>query len=133
MATAHAFAVVVAAYVAVSLLRPVLDPLLSGWMVTRIESSLRATALSAKDMFDSAGQIVGGPAIGVVGTLTSIRIALLAGAAALVPAAACVAAASRRIRPRMWMTPAEAEAAEAGAAEDGQDGHDPAYPAPEPW
>jgi hypothetical protein len=114
MATAHAFAVVVAAYVAVSVLRPVLDPLLSGWMVTRIESSVRATALSAKDMFDSAGQIAGGPVFGVVGTLTSIRIALLAGAAALAPAAACVAAASRRIRPRPVSTVAEAEAAEAG-------------------
>jgi len=113
MATAHAFAVVVAAYVAVSVLRPVLDPLLSGWMVTRIEPSVRATALSAKDMFDSAGQIVGGPVIGVIGTLTSIRIALLAGAAALAPAAACVTAASRGIRPRPVATVADAEAAEA--------------------
>ena len=111
MATAHAFAVVVGAYVAVSVLRPVLDPLLSGWMVTRIEPSLRATALSAKDMLDSGGQIVGGPVIGAVGTLTSIRIALLAGAAALAPAAACVAAASRRIRPRVWAPVADAEAA----------------------
>jgi MFS transporter, DHA3 family, tetracycline resistance protein len=114
MATAHAFAVVVAGYVAVSVLRPVLDPLLSGWMVTRIEPSVRATALSAKEMFDSAGQIAGGPVIGAIGTLTSIRIALLAGAAALAPAAACVAAASRRIRPRTWATVAGAEAAEAG-------------------
>jgi MFS transporter, DHA3 family, tetracycline resistance protein len=126
MATAHGFAVVVGAYVAVSVLRPVLDPLLSGWMVTRIEPSVRATALSAKDMFDSAGQIAGGPVIGAIGTLTSIRIALLAGAAALAPAAACVAAASRRIRPRIWATVAGAEAAEAG-----DDGLDPACPAPE--
>jgi MFS transporter, DHA3 family, tetracycline resistance protein len=114
MATAHAFAVVVAAYVAVSVLRPVLDPLLSGWMVTRIGPSVRATALSAKDMFDSAGQIAGGPVIGVIGALTSIRIALLAGAAALAPAAVCVTAASRRIRPRPPATVADAEAAEAG-------------------
>ncbi|HUB40713.1 MAG TPA: hypothetical protein VMA72_17845 [Streptosporangiaceae bacterium] len=113
MATAHAFAVVVAAYIAVSVLRPVLDPLLSGWMVTRIDSSVRATALSAKDMFDSGGQIIGGPVIGVVGTLASIRIALLAGAAALAPATACVALASRRIRPRTRGTVAQAEAAEA--------------------
>ena len=126
MASANAFAVVVAAYVAVSVLRPVLDPLLSGWMITRIESSVRATALSAKDMFDSAGQIAGGPVIGAIGTLTSIRIALLAGAAALAPAAACVAAASRRIRPRIWANVAGAEAAEAG-----QGGLDPACPAPE--
>jgi MFS transporter, DHA3 family, tetracycline resistance protein len=126
MATAHAFTLVVTAYVAVSVLRPVVDPLLSGWMVTRIESSVRATALSAKDMFDSGGQIVGGPVIGAVGTLTSIRIALLAGAAALAPAAACVALASRRIRPRTRATVAEAEVAEAGL-----DGLDSACPAPE--
>ena len=109
MATAHAFAVVVGAYVAVSVLRPVLDPLFSGWLVTRIEPSVRATALSAKDMFDSAGQIVGGPAFGVIGTLATIRVALLAGAAALAPAAVCVAAASRRIRPRTSGTVADAE------------------------
>jgi MFS transporter, DHA3 family, tetracycline resistance protein len=115
MATAHAFAVVVAAYIAVWVLRPVLDPLLSGWMVGRIEPSVRATALSAKEMFDSAGQIAGGPVIGVIGTLASVRIALLTGAAALAPAAACVAAASRRIRPRIAATVAEAEAAEAQA------------------
>jgi DHA3 family tetracycline resistance protein-like MFS transporter len=100
MATAHSFAVVVGAYLAVTVLRPVLDPLLSGWLVTRIEPSVRATALSAKEMFDSAGQILGGPAFGVIGTLATIRVALLTGAAALGPAAACVAAASRRIRPR---------------------------------
>ena len=99
MATAHAFAVVVAAYLAVSVLRPVLDPLLSGWMVGRIQPSVRATALSAKDMFDSGGQILGGPVVGAIGTVASVRIALLAGAAALGPAAACIAAASRRIRP----------------------------------
>lgn len=100
MATTHAFAIVVAAYIAVWVLRPVLHPLVSGWMVGRIDPSVRATALSAKDMFDSAGQIAGGPVIGVIGTLASVRIALLAGAAALAPAAACVSAASRRIRPR---------------------------------
>jgi MFS transporter, DHA3 family, tetracycline resistance protein len=99
MATAHAFAVVVATYLVVSVLRPVLDPLLSGWMVGRIQPSVRATALSAKDMFDSGGQILGGPVVGAIGTLASLRIALLAGAAALGPAAACIAAASRRIRP----------------------------------
>jgi MFS transporter, DHA3 family, tetracycline resistance protein len=117
MATAHAFAVVAGSYVAVSVLRPVLDPLLSGWLVTRIEPSVRATTLSAKDMFDSAGQILGGPVFGVIGTLATIRIALLAGAAALAPAAGCVAAASRRIRPRSSGTVAEAEsAAEAALA-----------------
>jgi hypothetical protein len=69
-------------------------------------------------MFDSAGQIVGGPVIGVIGTLASLRIALLAGAAALGPAAAFIVAASRRIRPRLAATVGEVEAAE--ATEDAQ-------------
>jgi MFS transporter, DHA3 family, tetracycline resistance protein len=115
MAVARSFAVAVGAYLAVTVLRPVLDPLLSGWLVTRIEPSVRATTLSAKEMFDSAGQILGGPAFGVIGTLATIRVALLAGAAALGPAAACVAAASRRIRPRSSGTVAAAESADEAA------------------
>jgi MFS transporter, DHA3 family, tetracycline resistance protein len=99
LATAHAFAVVVAMYLVVELLRPVMYPLVSGWLVGRIEPSVRATALSARDMFDSGGQILGGPVVGAIGTLASLRIALLAGAAALGPAAACIAVASRRVRP----------------------------------
>jgi MFS transporter, DHA3 family, tetracycline resistance protein len=110
MATAHAFVVVVVAYLIVSVLRPVLAPLTSGWLVGRIEPSVRATALSAQAMFDSAGQIVGGPVVGAIGTLASIRVALLAGAAALGPAAACIEAASRRIRPRAAATVTDAEA-----------------------
>ncbi len=110
MATAHAFAVVVVMYLVVEVLRPVLYPLVSGWMVGRIEPSVRATALSARDMFDSAGQIAGGPVVGAIGTLASLRIALLAGAAALVPAAGFIAAANRRIRPQLAEAPQPATA-----------------------
>jgi hypothetical protein len=113
MATGHAFTVVVGGYLVVSVLRPVLYPLVSGWMVGRIGPAVRATALSARDMFDSGGQILGGPVVGLIGTFASIRIALLVGAAALAPAAACVAAASRRITPRAAAAIAEADAADA--------------------
>lgn len=119
MATAHAFAVVVAAYLVVSVLRPVLSPLLSGWLVGRIPPDVRATVLSAQEMFDSAGQIAGGPVFGVIGTLASIRVALLAGAAALGPAAACLVAASGRIRPRDAVSIAAEEAQSAGPAGPG--------------
>jgi MFS transporter, DHA3 family, tetracycline resistance protein len=94
-------------------LRPVLYPLVNGWMVGRMEPQIRVTALSAKDVFDSAGQIIGGPVVGVIGNLASIRAALLAGAAALGPAAAFLAAAGRRIKPR---TAAVAEAETEDAA-----------------
>jgi MFS transporter, DHA3 family, tetracycline resistance protein len=114
MATTRVFAVAVAAYLGISVLRPVFDPLIDGWMVTRIEPSVRATALSARDMFDSGGQIFGGPVVGVIGALTSVRIGLLAGAAALAPAAGCLGAASRRIRSRP--APAAAGQTDATAA-----------------
>jgi len=101
MARAHVFVIAVAAYLAVEVLRPVIDPLVTGWMVGRLEPSVRATALSGKEMFDSAGQIISGPIIGSIGTLASIRAGLLAGSAALAPAVACLTIASRRIRPRV--------------------------------
>jgi DHA3 family tetracycline resistance protein-like MFS transporter len=114
MATTHSFAAAVVAYLLIEVLRPVISPLIDGWMVTRIEPSVRATALSARDMFDAGGQIIGGPVVGVVGTLTSIRVALLAGTAALAPAVACLAAASRRIRPRSARPGTEAASAGPG-------------------
>jgi len=112
MATSNSFVVAVVAYLGVSILRPVFVPLVSGWMVGRIEPSVRATALSARDMFDSAGQIVGGPGIGLVGNLISIRAALLAAAAALAPAAVCIMTASRKIRALPAARAASAEEAQ---------------------
>jgi MFS transporter, DHA3 family, tetracycline resistance protein len=100
IAASHAFVFAVVAYLAVVTMRPVFSPLVTGWVVARVDSSVRATALSATDMFDSGGQIVGGPLIGAVGVLATIRIALLAGAAALAPAAGLLVAATRRVRIR---------------------------------
>ncbi len=100
MAASHAFVFAVVAYLAVVAMRPVFSPLVTGWVVGRVDSSVRATALSATDMFDSGGQIVGGPIVGAIGVLATIRIALLAGAAALVPAAGLLVAATRRARIR---------------------------------
>jgi MFS transporter, DHA3 family, tetracycline resistance protein len=98
MATSHLFAVAVAAYLAVATLRPVFSPLITGWVVARVGADVRATALSATDMFDSGGQIAGGPLIGAIGVLASIRAALLASALALVPAVAFLGAATRKLR-----------------------------------
>ncbi|MGH3276058.1 MAG: MFS transporter [Streptosporangiaceae bacterium] len=98
MAAARSFALVVIAYLAVATIRPVFAPLMNGWMIARVDSRVRATALSAVDLFDAGGQIVGGPVVGVVGALASIRLALLAGAVALLPAVGLLVAASRRVR-----------------------------------
>jgi MFS transporter, DHA3 family, tetracycline resistance protein len=98
MAATHLFVVVVVAYLAVATMQPVFSPLTTGWIVARVDPGVRATALSAADMFDSGGQMVGGPIIGAVGVLTSIRVALLAGGLALAPAAGLLAAATRRVK-----------------------------------
>jgi MFS transporter, DHA3 family, tetracycline resistance protein len=98
MTATHVFAVVVAAYLGVATMQPVFSPLTTGWIVARVDPGVRATALSAADMFDSGGQIAGGPIIGAVGVLASIRVALLAGGLALAPAAGFLAAATKRIK-----------------------------------
>jgi MFS transporter, DHA3 family, tetracycline resistance protein len=100
MAASRTFAFAIVAYLAVVTMRPLFSPLVTGWVVGRVDSSVRATALSATDMFDSGGQIVGGPIVGVIGVLATIRIALVAGAVALAPAAGLLVAATRKVRAR---------------------------------
>ncbi|MDA1362997.1 MFS transporter [Glycomyces luteolus] len=80
----------------VSVARPLYEPLVNGWLVVRVEPKVRATALSARDMFDSGGQIIGGPAIGAIGTAFTLRAALLTGAAVLVPATLCLIGMGRK-------------------------------------
>ncbi|MGX2993163.1 MFS transporter [Streptomyces sp. JNUCC 64] len=97
LALSGQFLLAVAAYWAAMALRPAYAPLLNAWLVERTEERARATMLSAKDMFDSAGQFAGGPAVGYVGSAVSLRAALATAAAALAPAVALLAhAVSRR-------------------------------------
>lgn len=97
MACAHGFAVAIAAYLLVQALRPITYPLFSGWIVSRVNPRMRATALSARDMFDSGGQIVGGPAVGWIGVVGTVRTALYAGVIALGPAIGLLALGTRRM------------------------------------
>jgi DHA3 family tetracycline resistance protein-like MFS transporter len=83
---ANGFWVAIGFLLLLSTARPLYEPLVNGWLVVRVEPKVRATALSARDMFDSGGQITGGPVIGAVGSAVSIRAALLTGTAVLVPA-----------------------------------------------
>jgi DHA3 family tetracycline resistance protein-like MFS transporter len=99
MASAGSFGLAIAAYLCVQALRPVSYPLVTGWIVARVDPRVRATVLSARDMFDSAGQIVGGPLVGWIGVIGTIRTALYAGALALLPAIGLLGAATARMRP----------------------------------
>jgi MFS family permease len=84
---AGAFAVAVAGLLLYRLTRSVVQPVYSTWLNRSIpDSSVRATVLSITSQADAIGQTAGGPALGAVGTVFSIRAALVAGAAVLAPA-----------------------------------------------
>jgi DHA3 family tetracycline resistance protein-like MFS transporter len=73
----------------VSVARQVATPLFAVWVNRSVrDSSVRATVLSITSQADGVGQWTGGPALGAVGSVFSIRAALAAGACCLLPALA---------------------------------------------
>jgi DHA3 family tetracycline resistance protein-like MFS transporter len=62
------------------------EPLYLAWINQHVESHVRATVISMGSQMDSLGQIIGGPALGVLGTLTTLRVALAGAGAMLLPA-----------------------------------------------
>ena len=95
-ALAADFSTAIAAYLVAGALRNAYTPVLDAWLVKRTDERVRATMLSAKDMFDSGGQVIGGPIIGLVGAVASVRAAIVAAAVMLPPAGALLLLALRR-------------------------------------
>ena len=92
--------------------RQVGGPLFMSWLNRSIDdSSVRATTLSIVNQADAVGQWTGGPAIGALATVTSIRVALVAATACLVPAFAFLRRAAR-LEARASLTDAVVEAAD---------------------
>ena len=88
-AFATSFAVALAAFWAARVVRSLAAPVYSTWLNANVEDSrVRATVLSMTNVFGSAGEWGGGPALGVVGNVFGIRAALAASAAVLTPALA---------------------------------------------
>ena len=56
--------------------RVVSFPLNTTWINHHIDSKVRATVLSMTSQVDALGQMIGGPIIGLIGTLRSLRAAL---------------------------------------------------------
>ncbi len=67
-------------------MRALAEPLKTAWINQHIESRVRATVLSTASQMDALGQVAGGPIVGFVGTLQSIRAALTTSALMLLPA-----------------------------------------------
>lgn len=61
-------------------------PLATAWMTQHIESSVRATVFSIRNQADAFGQILGGPILGAIATLVSLRVEMIVAALFLVPA-----------------------------------------------
>ena len=95
-AVAGSFVLAVAGMWMYYLTRSLVDPVYKTWINEQItDSSVRATVISISGQADAVGQIVGGPALGAVGSVWSIRAALLAGSVVLAPALALYARAIR--------------------------------------
>lgn len=60
----------------IMLLRNLISPVYTAWVNQRLESGIRATVLSMSGQVDAIGQILGGPFVGMVGNLVSVRAAL---------------------------------------------------------
>ncbi len=87
------------ALVVARLMRSLSGPLYLTWLNQGIaDSSVRATVLSMSGQADAIGQTAGGPVLGVAGNAFGIRVALLAGAAVLLPALGLYARAAGRDR-----------------------------------
>ena len=83
---ASSFVMALAAYWAISVIATLRGPLYNAWINRHIDSQNRATALSFLSQADALGQLSGGPAIGQIGTIFSLRTAMVAASLLLTPA-----------------------------------------------
>jgi DHA3 family tetracycline resistance protein-like MFS transporter len=79
------FALALVAFLVASVLRSTASPLTSAWLNQSLDSRVRATVISMSGQADAIGQIAGGPGIGAIGTVFSLRAALGTAAIALIP------------------------------------------------
>jgi len=82
------FAVAVLAYWCVAVARRMHEPIFIAWLNRGLDSGSRATVLSLAGQTDALGQMAGGPVLGVVATVRSLRVAMVTTAALLLPAVA---------------------------------------------
>lgn len=66
-------------------LRTIRNPLMEAWINQNTESNVRATVLSMQGQADAFGQIAGGPVVGVMALLRSVRFAITLSALMLTP------------------------------------------------
>ncbi len=82
---APGFSVAMVAFLGISVVVDLKRPLLSVWINRNVASSVRATVLSMHGQADAIGQTAGGPGLGIVGTISSLRVVMLLVAGLLSP------------------------------------------------
>lgn len=75
-ALAFNFPLALAALLMVRVTRSGAGPLFMAWINQNVESRVRATVFSAYGQLNAVGQMIGGPAVGAIGTLYGLRLAL---------------------------------------------------------
>jgi DHA3 family tetracycline resistance protein-like MFS transporter len=75
-----------AAYCFAFMLKEGIGPLSDAWVNHQLEPQVRATVFSFCSQMNSFGQVVGGPVLGAIATVVSLRIGLEVSAAVLIPA-----------------------------------------------
>jgi DHA3 family tetracycline resistance protein-like MFS transporter len=85
------------AYWVIEMARRTAEPLETAWVNRQIESRVRATVLSATSQINAIGQIVGGPAVGAIGRVVSLRAALSTTAVILAPVVVLYGRANRQM------------------------------------
>jgi MFS transporter, DHA3 family, tetracycline resistance protein len=79
------FALALIAYWSIYILRKANAPIYSAWINSNLQSEFRATILSIGGLLNSLGQIVGGPAVGLIAAKVSIGAGLATSGAILAP------------------------------------------------
>jgi DHA3 family tetracycline resistance protein-like MFS transporter len=82
------FVLALAALWLIGVMRATIQPLYAAWLNQNISSKVRATMLSVNGQADAIGQIAGGPVVGAIGTIFSLRAALTVAGLLLTPALA---------------------------------------------
>jgi DHA3 family tetracycline resistance protein-like MFS transporter len=95
---ATSFELAAAGYLVHMVFRSISGPLFTGWINRHVDRSVRATVLSMGGQIEAVGQLTGGPLIGAIAELSSLRAAMVAVGATLLPAPALLLRALRQPR-----------------------------------
>lgn len=88
------------AFLAYGAIRTAGNPIWNTWLTRNIDAKVRATVFSMVGQMNALGQVVGGPPVGYIGTVFSLRTALVAVSIILSPVLLLLAYAARKGKTR---------------------------------